>query len=222
MKNLFYYLKKTFPRFVLAVFLVEIEKHLTGCKSILDVGCGDNSPIKYYEKKYNTLGIDGYKPSITKSKKRKIHNKYIYGDINKLNSLVKKGTYDAAIALDVIEHLTKSDGYKLLKNMERAAKKKVILVTPNGFIPQHNKENDLQEHLSGWTVKDFKKAGYKVEGIYGTKFCDVFRTEEAELRWRPKFFWGLVWGILAVTTHYLYTKKNPEKSVSLLATKDLT
>lgn len=221
MSNLITYLKKTFPRFVMAVFLVEIEKHLKSCNSILDVGCGSDSPIKFYNGKYKTTGIDGYKPSIELSRKKKIHNSYKYGDIRKLDKLTQKDSFDAAIALDVIEHLNKSDGYKLLKNMERAAKKRVILVTPNGFIPQHNKENNLQKHRSGWSVKDFEKIGYTVEGIYGTKFCDIFRTEEAELRFRPKFFWGLVWGILAVTTHYLYTKKNPEKAVSLLAVKKL-
>ena len=44
--------KKTFPRFVLATFLVEIEKHLSDCKSILDVGCGENSPVSLLENKY--------------------------------------------------------------------------------------------------------------------------------------------------------------------------
>ena len=214
--------KKTFPRFVLATFIIEIEKHLKGCKTILDVGCGNNSPIGLFEHKYTTVGIDGYKLAIEESKKRKIHDFYIFGDINKLNSLIKRGSFDAVVALDVIEHLKKDEGYKLLDNMERVARKKVILVTPNGFIPQYNKDNKLQAHHSGWTVEDFTDRGYCVEGIYGTKFCNVFRTDEAELRWRPKFFWGLIWGVLVEITHHLYTKRNPKHSISLLAVKKIT
>ena len=105
--------------------------------------------------------------------------------------------------------------------MEKTARKKVILVTPNGFIPQYNRDNKLQAHLSGWTVEDFTNRGYKVEGIYGTKFCNILRTDEAELRWRPKFFWALVWGILVEITHHLYTKKNPKYSIGLLAVKKI-
>ena len=215
-------LKKTFPRFVLATFIVEVEKHLKGCKTILDVGCGDNSPLGLLQEKYTTVGIDAYKPSIEMSKKGKIHNSYIIGDIRKLKSLVKKGSFDAVVALDVIEHLKKDDGYKLLDDMERAARKRVILVTPNGFIPQYNKNNKLQAHLSGWTVEDFKKRGYHVEGIYGTKLCNVLRTDEAELRWKPRIFWALVWGVLVEITHHLYTKKNPKFSIGLMAVKKMS
>lgn len=213
--------KKTFPRFVLATFIVEIEKHLKDCKTILDVGCGNNSPISFLEEKYTTVGVDAYKPSIEESKKRKIHNAYILGDIKRLSTLVKKKSFDAVLALDVIEHLKKDDGYKLLDNMEKAARKKVILVTPNGFIPQYNKDNKLQAHLSGWTVEDFKNRGYHVEGIYGTKLCNVLRSDEAELRWKPKLFWALVWGVLVEITHHLYTKKNPKYSIGLLAVKEI-
>ncbi len=222
MKKFLKLVKKTFPRFVMATFILEVEKHLEGCKTILDVGCGENSPISLFENEYTTVGIDGHKPSIELSKKRKIHDSYIYGDIKKLNSLVKRKSYDAAIALDVIEHLKKEDGYKLLDNMERVARKKVILVTPNGFIPQHYKNNNLQAHLSGWSVEDFTKKGYKVEGIYGTSLCNHLRTEEAELRWKPRIFWALVWGVLVEVTHHLYTKKNPKYAIGLLAVKNIT
>ena len=222
MKKFLSVLKKTFPRFVLATFVVEVEKHLKGCQSILDVGCGNNSPISFLEEKYTTVGVDAYKPAIEDSKKRKIHDAYILGDIKKLNSLVKKKSFDAVLALDVIEHLKKDDGYKLLDNMEKVARKRVILVTPNGFIPQYNKNNKLQAHLSGWTVKDFINKGYEVEGIYGTKFCNILRTDEAGLRWRPKFFWGLIWGIMVEITHHLYTKRNPEFSIGLLVVKKIS
>jgi 2-polyprenyl-3-methyl-5-hydroxy-6-metoxy-1,4-benzoquinol methylase len=167
------------------------------------------------------LGVDGYRPAIEESKSQKIHDKYIVGDIKKLNTLIKRKSFDATIALDVIEHLKKEDGYRLLDSMERAARKRVILVTPNGFVPQFNKDNKLQAHLSGWTVDDFVQKGYEVEGIYGTKFCNIFRNEQAELKWKPQALWKLVWGLLFVISHYLYTKKHPKHSIGLLAVKRL-
>lgn len=221
MKNTLKIFKKTFPRFVLATFILEIEKHLKHCKTILDVGCGSKSPIGLLNGTYTTVGVDAYKPSIEESKKQKIHNAYILGDIKKLTSLVEKKSFDAVVALDVIEHLEKDAGYKLLDDMERTARKKVILVTPNGFIPQYNKDNKLQAHLSGWTVEDFINRGYQVEGIYGTKLCNVLRNDEAELRWKPKLFWALIWGILVEITHHLYTKRYPKYSIGLLAVKEI-
>ena len=70
MKKFLRIFKKTFPRFVLATFILEIEKHLKDCKTILDVGCGNNSPIGLLEEKYNTIGVDAYKPSIEESKNK--------------------------------------------------------------------------------------------------------------------------------------------------------
>jgi SAM-dependent methyltransferase len=200
---------------------MEIDKHLKGCKTVLDVGCGNNSPLRFLNKKYRIVGVDNYQKALDESRQKAIHDKYYKLDIKKLSNKFKKNSFDAVVALDVIEHLKKNEGYKLLKDMENAARKKVILVTPNGFVPQYNKDNNLQEHLSGWKVCDFTNRGYYVEGIYGTKFCNVFRTEEAELRWKPRFFWRLIWGILVEITHHLYTKNNPQYSIGLLAVKKI-
>lgn len=221
MKNYIKRLKKAFPNFALATFSWEIEKNLNGCKSLLDVGCGDNSPIRLLINSYNATGLDGHKPSINLSKKNGLHSEYIQGDINKLDKLVKEKSFDAVIALDVIEHLKKEDGFKLLENMEGIANKKVILVTPNGFVPQYSSKNKLQQHLSGWNIADFEKKGYKVQGIYGTRFCNIFRNEDASLRFKPKLFWGLVWATLAELSHYLFTKNHPKYSIGLLAVKKL-
>lgn len=221
MKKIFQLFKKTFPSFVLATFILEIEKHLKNSESILDIGCGEDSPLKFLQGKYHMVGIDGHKPSIVKSKRKKLHDDYIIGDLLTLNKLAKQKSFDAVIALDVIEHFEKEDGYKLLDDMERIARKKVILITPNGFVPQFNKDNKLQAHLSGWSVSDFKKRGYKVEGMYGTKLCGIFRNEQAELRFKPRLLWTFVWGVLVETTHHLYTKKHPEHSIALLAVKKI-
>ena len=42
-------------------------------------------------------------------------------------------SFDAVIALELLEHLNKEEGYELIHNMERWARSKVIVSTPNGF-----------------------------------------------------------------------------------------
>jgi len=54
---------KIFPQYV-----NELEKAVRGCKSLLDAGCGSDSPIKSFSKKLYCIGVDIFKPSIEKSK----------------------------------------------------------------------------------------------------------------------------------------------------------
>jgi len=92
------------------------------------------------------------------------------------------------MALDVIEHLAKEDGLRLMRAMEKISRRKVIFFTPSGFLPQcHLEKNDLQEHLSGWEVAEMKQHGYQVIGMLGPK---ALRGEFHNLKWRPKFFLG--------------------------------
>jgi len=206
---MFEIIKMVFPDIPFATFGVLLKDELKDCESILDVGCGDNSPLRMIARKKELVGIDGYAGAINKSKKAGIHQKYIKMDIKDIGKKFKPKQFDAVVALDVIEHLKKKDGYNLLKQMEKIARKKVIVFTPNGFLPQIDKVNLLQEHLSGWDTKDFKAREYKVFGAKGLK---IFR-KNAELRFKPK----VISGILSEMSHYFYGKYHPEKSFSLFA-----
>jgi len=207
-------IKKTFPNFALFTLSMELESLLSNCDSVLDLGCGDNSPLGFIERKKYLVGVDGFKKSIIKSKSKNIHDKYLHKDILEIKKDFNRKSFDAVVALDVIEHLEKKDGFNLIKIMEQIADKKVILLTPNGFINQTGEGNGLQEHLSGWGVNDFKKQGFKVFGRYGLK---SLRGEKAELKYRPKILWGLI----SELSNIFYTRKNPRKAYSLLAYKNV-
>jgi hypothetical protein len=46
----------------------ELAKAVKGCKTLLDIGCGSNSPVRFFSGKIACTGIDAFKPSIKKAK----------------------------------------------------------------------------------------------------------------------------------------------------------
>jgi len=191
-----------------------LENSLSGCKSILDVGCGDNSAIGNIRKNFKSEGIDIYEKSVFSSRKKKLHDKYKVGDIKKLSSYYKKKSFDACVSIDIIEHFTKKDAIKLIKDMELIATKRVILLTPNGFCEQHDYlGNPYQEHRSGWKKEDLQKLGYKVYGLRGLK---ILRNEQAGIKYKP---W-IIWGILSFISEILFFVY-PSLSFDLFAVKTL-
>jgi hypothetical protein len=116
------------------------------------------------------------------------------------------------VALDVLEHLSKEDGYAMLHAMERIASKKVLIFTPNGFLPQESTDGDMQAHLSGWDAAEMRALGFTVVGMHGHKFL---RREHHEHRFRPRSLSGAV----SQLTHYMYTRSHPEKAAAILCVK---
>jgi predicted TPR repeat methyltransferase len=193
-------------------FVFELEKAMDDCKTVLDVGCGSNSPLGSIKTNIYSEGVDSFSPSIKKSKLKKIHNKYHKLDVIKIGKKFKSNSFDCVIAMDLIEHLEKKDGLKLIKKMEKIAKKKVIIFTPNGFLPQGKYDNNpWQIHKSGWTSKEMENKGYKVIGINGWK---RLRGEYANLLFKPK----LVCRIISDITQ-LFTRNNPKKAFQILCIK---
>ena len=70
---------------------------------------------------------------------------------------------DTVVLADVIEHMEKEEGARLLRTTERIARRQVAVFTPLGFLPQHCDGKDAwgldgaswQEHRSGWLPEDF-------------------------------------------------------------------
>ena len=182
---------KIFPNYP-----VELKNAVGNCKSLLDVGCGSSSPIKLFSRNLYCVGVDTFKPSIDKSKKQKIHNKYVQMSIMDIVKKFEPNSFDCVLASDVIEHLEKKDGFKLIEMIETIARKKVIVFTPNGFLKQGEYDkNPWQVHKSGWTEAEMKNKGFKVIGINGWK---PLRGEFADIRFWPKYLWTIISDITQV------------------------
>lgn len=187
---------------------------LRSMQSVLDVGCGSNSPLVKVRKHFYSVGVDIHRPSIVVSRRQKIHDEYKIGNVFDINRFFKKQSFDAVVALDLIEHLPKEKGRKLLVKMIKLAKKKVILLTPNGFIQQIPYDgNEFQRHLSGWTIEDFKRFGFRVYGMRGLKWL---RGEYATITWKPWLFWAAISTLSELLVFFI-----PQLANQLFVVKDI-
>ena len=186
-----------------------LDQALKGCRTVLDIGCGPDSPLKYSQIPYS-VGVDVFKPYIDNSRKKKIHTKYITGDINKIN--FSNNSFDAVIMIDVLEHNTKKAGKEILKKAGKWAVKKIIVTTPNGYLPQKCiDKNIFQSHQSGWTIDEMTKLGYKAYGLAGFKF---FRSENisekyntkgniySTIKFNPKILWLIISELSQLIAYY--------------------
>lgn len=159
-----------------------------GCASLLDVGCGTRSPLQDgpWRIAYS-VGVDAWQPAIDQSKAQGLHDEYVCCDVNALRARFAPRSFDCVAATDLIEHLKHEDGLRLLDDMEALARKRVIIITPNGFLPQQAYDgNEFQRHLSGWTAREMRARGYRVVGINGWR---PLRGERSLIRLRPRWFW---------------------------------
>lgn len=191
-----------------------IDLALAGCETLIDVGCGASSPLRGVKAGSHRVGVDAHADSLQRSATNRIHHSYVQADVRKLRDHFKPKSFDAVVALDVIEHLEKNEGWELLAAIESIARRKVIVFTPNGFLAQGADDNPWQVHLSGWTVEEFTSRGYQVWGMHGWK---PLRKEYAAIRGRPKFFWNF----FSSLTQSL-VRAHPSHAFQLFCIKDLT
>ena len=182
--------KKFLSQFQNLFFFAILQKEIGDSKNVLDVGCGNNSPIGHLKKTFYSEGVDIYPKCVRVSRKNNYHDSYRLGDVRKLSDFYKYKSFDTLVAIDVIEHLTKQESLKMISQMEKIARKKVILMTPRGYIDQGAYDgNPYQVHHSGWTKKELQDLGYKVYGLRGLKYL---RDDAATIRFSPWIFWGFL------------------------------
>ena len=198
-----------------------LKKELKDCQSVLDLGCGPDSPLQYCKNIKHSIGVEAFQPYLNVSQKKGIHTEYINKKIRELE--FEENSFDAVILMEVIEHMEENVGLEVLKKIEFWAKNKVIISTPNGFFPQKIVDNNpMQVHLSGWDTKKMKSLGFtKILGLAGLKYLRAeidHDSMDAELfismKYKPKFFWFII-----ATLSQMFTYHFPNFAFGLFCVK---
>ena len=190
--------------FLKQLFYKKIQRELDGSKRVIDLACGKSSILEHLHKNFYAVGVDAYVPYIEISKQKGTHDEYVVHDILTVDFPPK--SFDAVICFELIEHVEKDEGFALLKKMETWVTKKIILTTPNGFVPQEEGDgNDLQAHKSGWSPSDFRKLGFKVRGLQGLRVFARSENPVGKALWYLSFplvyfFPSISWRLLAIKT----------------------
>lgn len=144
-------------------FSLDDEKRiveLTGSK-ILEIGSGMGYwglLLKDYGRVTFALEIcDSY---LHLAKMINAYDAVIKGSANALP--IRPDYFDTALAIEVIEHVNKEDGFSLINEAERVSEC-VIITTPIDISGNENLPNWVpksERHLSCWTKQELRKAGF--------------------------------------------------------------
>lgn len=197
-----------------SAYLDWLRDDLADCDSILELGCGSYSPILKIGYGYKTDAVDIFEPYITKHCRNKDYHSCRLASI--LDMDFPEKSYDAVVICDVMEHLQrpKVEQIDLFSLMERCARKKVVIFTPNGFVENDEVDGDpWQAHVSAWEPVDYLKRGYKVRGATGLRYI----LGKAS---RPKYRPYILFDIIAMLSQpFLYN--HPKLAWHSYAVKEL-
>jgi len=189
-----------------------LARETAGAESVLDLGCGAGGPFLKVPRLRRLVGVDGHIPSLEKLRTSGIYDELVEQAITEVEFPDK--SFEVVTAMDVIEHFEEKDALAFIAKMERWASGKVIIHTPNGFLPQPVYDsNPWQVHKCGFTVSRLRGMGYRVSGTGGPKWL---RKEFSELKYRPGFLWHRISGVLQPVTGVV-----PQWSFGLFAVKDI-
>ncbi|OFV84876.1 MAG: hypothetical protein A2W26_11955 [Acidobacteria bacterium RBG_16_64_8] len=164
-----------------------LRRYLRSAESILDVGCGTGAGLARLPNLGRIAGVDTFLPYLRGLDK----SKYRHALRTVATHLpFRDRSFDAVAAISVLEHLSKEDGYRLVGELERVAQRIVVILTPNGFVPQRMRDgNPTQIHLSGWNPAELRALGYRVHGTGGLR---GIRGEGGVPRLRPASTWNAI------------------------------
>ena len=191
-------------------------------ETILDLGCGEGRLMEVLavDEAWKVTGVDLYLPSINIANTTAKYTNLIKGDIEKVvkNLISERKKFDVVLCSQVIEHLSKEKGERLLGLLDKLATKRIVISTPRGYFEQIEESlgvNKHQEHLSQWWERDFGSRGYIVSGT-GLRFLWSYSgLARSNFKLIASFF-RLIAFILSPIVYYF-----PILSVNLIAIKNI-
>jgi 2-polyprenyl-3-methyl-5-hydroxy-6-metoxy-1,4-benzoquinol methylase len=134
---------------------------------VLNAGVGPGTSLIAKQLPHLEFGrldhIDIHEPYIFKAREIPWAAKEVRFMVGDITNGIDFSEYDLVLMADILEHLPKDDGLRILKN---PAKKLLFVPLENEF--RENKDGvESQEHKSKWTEQEFKDLGLKVEVLKG-------------------------------------------------------
>ena len=146
-----------------------LKREMRRGMSILDLGCGIR-PFAGISFPNPSLHVDVFAPYLEAA--AKMHFPTLKLDISKsLGNYFIPRSYDIVLLLDVVEHLEKDSAMSLIAEAKHISREKVIIYTPDGFLPQEGDAwglggSEYQKHRSGFTKGELAGLGFKCETIH--------------------------------------------------------
>lgn len=76
----------------------------------------------------------------------------------------RRKSFEVVTCLEVLEHLEKIYGYKLLKGIEELACRRVVISTPSFFHVPPLEDSPGFSYVSFWSQEGLKALGFKLRG----------------------------------------------------------
>jgi SAM-dependent methyltransferase len=144
---------------------------ITG-NSVLDIGCGRGRWGALLSKSHRVVGVDGYLPYLAEAK-RNGYVKLFCRDFEEADLLsdFAVDSFDVVLCIEVVEHLSKAAGLRLLWSL-KAVGQRVVVTTPKGYYP-FTGDIGFESHKSGWLQSDFEGLCFRVSVHHG-RLYDYF------------------------------------------------
>lgn len=200
-----------------------LARTVARAETVLDIGCGIQ-PQDYIVPNVHICCepfgqyVDYLLDAIQQKKQRLFYDRryvVLQADWEETVKVVASRSVDAVYVMDVIEHLEKGDGVRLLKATEQLITQQLVLFTPLGFVPQEHPDGKdawgldgghMQRHKSGWWPEDF-------DASWDILACKTFHLVDNVGRPRDTPA-GAFYAIKTVA-------RSPARSLSVLETLDL-
>lgn len=88
-----------------------------------------------------------------------VYDNIIVEDARTALSKIPDNNYNLALALAVIEHLSREEGIEFINNLKRISHC-IIMSVPKNVAPQFVPDNDFETHRSKWSKEDFINLGF--------------------------------------------------------------
>lgn len=143
------------------------------CSSVLELGCGVGDKLALCQADYRH-GVDAHRPYLERARERWGPRLHVLDHRDMLAFakeavVAKQGSgeilWDAVLLIDVLEHLFRPEGRRVLFWCRELARRRIVVYCPENYEPQHHDSYDLggeawQTHRSAWWADDFERRGF--------------------------------------------------------------